>query len=94
MMDTMSADYYGVDPRYGTLGDFVEFTHGCKQRGMRVLIDLVVNHTSKRASMVSSSTARSLIAISRLVCLVEEETQERKSGHRIPRRTTVNVGQR
>jgi maltose alpha-D-glucosyltransferase / alpha-amylase len=40
------ADYYGVDPRYGTLGDFVEFTHGCNQRGMRVLIDLVVNHTS------------------------------------------------
>jgi maltose alpha-D-glucosyltransferase / alpha-amylase len=40
------ADYYGVDPRYGTLGDFVEFTHGCKQRGLRVLIDLVVNHTS------------------------------------------------
>ncbi|RED38817.1 maltose alpha-D-glucosyltransferase/alpha-amylase [Rhodopseudomonas thermotolerans] len=40
------SDYYGVDPRYGTLGDFVEFTHGCKQRGMRVIIDLVVNHTS------------------------------------------------
>ena len=40
------ADYYGVNPRYGTLGDFVEFTEGCKQRGMRVLIDLVVNHTS------------------------------------------------
>jgi len=39
-------DYYGVDPRYGTLGDFVEFTHGCKQRGIRVIIDLVVNHTS------------------------------------------------
>ena len=39
-------DYYGVDARYGTLGDFVEFTHGCKQRGIRVLIDLVVNHTS------------------------------------------------
>jgi maltose alpha-D-glucosyltransferase / alpha-amylase len=40
------ADYYNVDQRYGTLGDFVEFTHGCEQRGMRVLIDLVVNHTS------------------------------------------------
>ena len=40
------SDYYGVDPRYGTLGDFVEFTQGCKQRGIRVLIDLVVNHTS------------------------------------------------
>jgi maltose alpha-D-glucosyltransferase/alpha-amylase len=42
------ADYYGVDPRYGTLGDFVEFTHGCAQRGIRVLIDLVVNHTSDK----------------------------------------------
>jgi maltose alpha-D-glucosyltransferase / alpha-amylase len=40
------SDYYGVDPRYGTLGDFVEFTHGCAQRGIRVIIDLVVNHTS------------------------------------------------
>jgi maltose alpha-D-glucosyltransferase/alpha-amylase len=39
-------DYYNVNPAYGTLGDFVEFTHGCQQRGIRVLIDLVVNHTS------------------------------------------------
>ncbi len=44
------ADYYAVDPRYGTLGDFVEFTHGAKQRGIRVLIDLVVNHTSNEHS--------------------------------------------
>ena len=42
------ADYYGVDSRYGDLGDFVEFAHGCEQRGMRVLIDLVVNHTSNQ----------------------------------------------
>jgi maltose alpha-D-glucosyltransferase/alpha-amylase len=42
------SDYYGVDPRYGTLGDFVEFAHGCKQRGIRVIIDLVVNHTSDK----------------------------------------------
>jgi maltose alpha-D-glucosyltransferase/alpha-amylase len=40
------SDHYGVDSHYGTLGDFVEFAHGCKQRGLRVLIDLVVNHTS------------------------------------------------
>lgn len=39
-------DYYSVDPRYGTLGDFVDFAHGCQQRGMRVMMDLVVNHTS------------------------------------------------
>jgi maltose alpha-D-glucosyltransferase/alpha-amylase len=42
------SDYYGVDARYGSLGDFVEFTQGCRQRGLRVLIDLVVNHTSNQ----------------------------------------------
>src|SRR6185312_4706538 len=42
------ADYYNVDSRYGTLGDFVEFTHAAKQRGLRVLIDLVDNHTSNQ----------------------------------------------
>ena len=40
------SDYYTVNPAYGSLGDFVEFTHGAKQRGIRVIIDLVVNHTS------------------------------------------------
>jgi maltose alpha-D-glucosyltransferase/alpha-amylase len=39
-------DYYGVDPRYGTLGDFVELTQQARVRGIRVIIDLVVNHTS------------------------------------------------
>ena len=40
------ADYYSVASRHGTLGDFVEFTQAAKSRGIRVLIDLVVNHTS------------------------------------------------
>src|SRR6266511_4369828 len=35
-----------MDSNVDTIGDFVEFTHGAKQRGIRVLIDLVVNHTS------------------------------------------------
>jgi maltose alpha-D-glucosyltransferase/alpha-amylase len=40
------SDDYDVDPRYGTLGDFVELTHAAKQRGIRVIVDLLVNHTS------------------------------------------------
>ncbi|QLG29262.1 alpha-amylase family protein [Halorarum halophilum] len=40
------SDYYGVDPRLGTLGDFVEFMDEAEARGIRVIIDLVVNHTS------------------------------------------------
>jgi maltose alpha-D-glucosyltransferase / alpha-amylase len=39
-------DYYTIDPRHGTLGDFVEFTRQAHERGMRIVIDLVVNHTS------------------------------------------------
>jgi maltose alpha-D-glucosyltransferase/alpha-amylase len=39
-------DYYGVNPQHGSLGDFVEFMHQARGRGIRVLMDLVVNHTS------------------------------------------------
>ena len=39
-------DYYGIHPRLGTLGDFAEFVMEARQRGIRVLLDLVVNHTS------------------------------------------------
>ncbi|QHT68957.1 trehalose synthase [Rhodocytophaga rosea] len=39
-------DYYGVDRRHGSSGDFVEFMHQAKRRGIQVIIDLVVNHTS------------------------------------------------
>ncbi|HEX6059567.1 MAG TPA: alpha-amylase family glycosyl hydrolase, partial [Gemmatimonadaceae bacterium] len=41
-------DFYGVDPRLGTLGQFVEVVRTARDRGMRVIIDLVVNHTSDR----------------------------------------------
>ena len=40
------SDHFAVDPRYGTLGDFADFTAAARQRGIRVIIDLVVNHTS------------------------------------------------
>ncbi|MBC8092119.1 MAG: trehalose synthase [Pseudonocardia sp.] len=39
-------DFYGVDPRLGTLGDVVELVRTANDRGMRVIADLVVNHTS------------------------------------------------
>ena len=39
-------DMYGVDSRLGTHGDVVELIRTAKDRGMRVIADLVVNHTS------------------------------------------------
>ena len=39
-------DAYGVDPRLGSLGHFVELIRTARDRGMRVIMDLVLNHTS------------------------------------------------
>jgi maltose alpha-D-glucosyltransferase/alpha-amylase len=41
-------DYFEIDPRHGTLDDFVEFLHRAGEHGIRVILDLVVNHTSDR----------------------------------------------
>lgn len=41
-------DYYGIDPEYGTLDDFRRLLDGVHQRGMKLYMDLVVNHTSIR----------------------------------------------
>jgi maltose alpha-D-glucosyltransferase / alpha-amylase len=42
------SDYYNVATRLGSSGDFVEFIRQADSRGIRVIIDLVVNHTSDR----------------------------------------------
>jgi len=39
-------DFYGVDGRLGTPGDFVELIRAASDRGIRVIADLVMNHTS------------------------------------------------
>ena len=40
------SDYYGVGDKYGSLGDLVELVRTARERGIRVIADLVVNHTS------------------------------------------------
>ena len=42
------ADFYGVDPRHGSSGEFVEFMNQANKRGIGVIVDLVVNHTSDK----------------------------------------------
>ena len=41
------SDYYSVHERHGSLGDFVECMNHARALGIRVITDLVVNHTSK-----------------------------------------------
>jgi maltose alpha-D-glucosyltransferase / alpha-amylase len=40
------ADYYRVDPRFGSQGDFARFLRQANERGLRVIIDMAFNHTS------------------------------------------------
>jgi maltose alpha-D-glucosyltransferase / alpha-amylase len=40
------ADYYSVHEKHGSLGDFVECMNHARALGLRVIVDLVVNHTS------------------------------------------------
>src|SRR3984885_10065081 len=40
------ADYFSVHPSYGTLEDFQEFLNEAHRRGLRVITELVINHTS------------------------------------------------
>ncbi len=39
-------DYCAIDPQYGTLEDFIELVGACHERGIRIIIDLPVNHSS------------------------------------------------
>jgi len=40
------ADYTGIHPDYGTLDDFRQFLDAAHERGLQVMIELVINHTS------------------------------------------------
>ncbi len=51
------ADYYGIHPDYGTLDDFRDFVEAAHERGIRVIADLVVNHTSSDHSWFQEARA-------------------------------------
>ena len=39
-------DYYEIDPNFGTMDDLKELIELCHQRGVKLILDLVINHTS------------------------------------------------
>ena len=40
------SDYYGIDPMYGTMEDMKNLIRECENHNIKIIIDLVVNHTS------------------------------------------------
>jgi maltose alpha-D-glucosyltransferase / alpha-amylase len=51
------SDYYSILPEYGTLEDFKTFLSGAHRRGIRVITDLVLNHTSDQHPWFQESRA-------------------------------------
>lgn len=49
------ADYTAVNPEYGKLDEFKQFLNGAHQRGIRIILDLVLNHTSDQHSWFTES---------------------------------------
>lgn len=48
-------DYYSVDEEYGSLADFESLCAACRERGVSVIIDLVLNHTSSEHEWFKSA---------------------------------------
>jgi len=45
------SDYQKVDPQYGTLEDWERVKDACHERGMKLVMDLVINHSSDQVSL-------------------------------------------
>jgi maltose alpha-D-glucosyltransferase/alpha-amylase len=78
------ADFYGVHPRIGTLGDFAELVHQAGNRGIRVIIDLVVNHTSDEHPWFAAARASRDSPSRDWYVWSEEEPSDRRQGMVFP----------
>ena len=51
------SDYQSIDSIYGSFDDFIAFRDGCHERGIAVIMDLVINHTSHMHKWFRASSA-------------------------------------
>ncbi|GLY03545.1 MULTISPECIES: alpha-amylase family protein [Actinoplanes] len=77
-------DFYAVDPRFGTLGDFAELLHQAENRGIKVIIDLVVNHTSDQHPWFQSARKSADSPYRDWFVWSETEPSDRKQGMVFP----------
>jgi maltose alpha-D-glucosyltransferase/alpha-amylase len=77
-------DFYGIHPRIGTLGDFAELVHQAGNRGLRVMIDLVVNHTSDEHPWFRSARASRESPFRDWYVWSDAEPSDRKQGMVFP----------
>ena len=86
------ADYRGVHPDYGTLHDVKRFIHAAHERGIRVITELVVNHTSDQHPWFQRARhAKPGSVVSRLLCLVRHRPEIRRHPHHLRRYRAIQL---
>jgi maltose alpha-D-glucosyltransferase / alpha-amylase len=77
-------EYYDVHPRIGSLGDFAELVHEAGNRGLRILIDLVINHTSDQHPWFQAARSDPKSPYRDWYIWTEEEPLDRRQGMVFP----------
>ena len=85
------ADFFAIHPDYGTVDDFREFVEQAHQRGMRVIADLVMNHTSADHPWFQESRTDPTGPKRRLVRLVGHRRALPGGAHHLHRHRAVEL---
>ena len=83
-------DFYGVDARLGTHGDLIEVVRAARESGMRVIADLVVNHTSNRHPWFEDARRGRDSAFHEFYVWRDEKPEEKPGDVVFPDRETSN----
>ena len=87
------ADYRNINPCYGTMADFRRFVREAHRRGLRVITELVINHTSDQHPWFQRARARQArLALARLLCVERHRPEIRRHPHHLPRHREIELG--
>ncbi len=85
-------DYYAVNPDYGTLSDFQRLVAGAHQRGMRVIMDIVANHTAWDSVLMAHPDFYKQDSTGKIVPPVPEWTDVAGLNYQNPELRTYMIG--
>jgi alpha-amylase len=77
-------DFYSVDPRFGTLEELQDLVRDCHGRGIKVLLDMVINHAGYDHPMAHDPRYRSWFHHAGDIRWVDQRSLERGSLHGLP----------
>ena len=86
------ADYHDVHPQYGTLDDFRQLLREAHERGLRVITELVINHTSDQHPWFQAARARAArLARARLLRLERHRPEVPRHAHHLHRHRDLEL---